>query len=264
MFSVGNGGGDGDRGDRGQAMPLAAAMVGLTAVLMLAFVPVGTALDRRTQARTAADAAALAGAASGSRADAGRLASANGGELVDFSRRGDRVVVEVRVGDMTAHASARATGGAGLLSSPAGRGGPGGRANVPGGLVTVACPTGGTVSVAGSIARAVRGLLERAGERGLPLCGWGYRGPEQQIRLRREHCGTSRYAVYEMPASRCRPPTARPGTSMHERGLAIDFTCAGRTVAAGQACHAFLGAVADDFGLHNLPSEPWHWSVNGQ
>ena len=94
MFCVGVS--QGRDGDRGQAMPLAAAMVGLTAVLMLAFVPVGAGLDRRTQARTAADAAALAGAASGSRSDAGRLASANGGELVDFERRGDRVVVEVR------------------------------------------------------------------------------------------------------------------------------------------------------------------------
>jgi hypothetical protein len=245
-------------------MPLAAAMVGLTAVLMMAFVPVGTALDRRTQARTAADAAALAGAASGSRADAGRLASANGGELIDFVRHGDRVVVEVRVGDMAAHASARATGGAGRPWPPGLAPARGGRADVPGGLVTVACPTGGTVSVAGSIAGDVRGLLDRAGEESVPLCGWGYRGPEQQIRLRREHCGSSRYAVYEMPASQCRPPTARPGTSMHERGLAIDFTCAGRTVAAGQPCDAFLRAVADDFGLHNLPSEPWHWSVNGR
>lgn len=26
-----------------------------------------------------------------------------------------------------------------------------------------------------------------------------------------------------MPASRCHPPTARPGTSNHERGLAIAF-----------------------------------------
>ena len=73
----------GERGDRGQAVPLAAAMVGLTAVAMLAFVPVGNALGRRTQARTAADAAALAGAAVGSEAAARRLASVNGGSLVD-------------------------------------------------------------------------------------------------------------------------------------------------------------------------------------
>jgi hypothetical protein len=244
-------------GDRGQTMPLAAAMVALAAALMLAFVPVGTALDRRTRARTAADAAALAGAADGESA-ARRLAAANGGELVDFDDSSDRVVVEVRIGSLTAYASARATG-----SSSAGRVALG-RADVPGGLATVSCPTGGSIRVAGSIAHYVQGLLDLAGRRDVPLCGSGYRDPRRQVELRRLHCGTSDYAVYEMPASRCRPPTARPGASMHEQGLAVDFTCGGGPIVASGECDSFLRSEAGDFGLRNLPSEVWHYSTNGR
>ena len=60
--------------------------------------------------------------------------------------------------------------------------------------------------------------------------GGGYRDPSSQVALRRAHCGTSDYDVYEKPPSQCHPPTARPGASMHERGLAIDFTAAGRVI----------------------------------
>ena len=43
---------------------------------------------------------------------------------------------------------------------------------------------------------------------GVGLCGWGWRDPQQQIRLRREHCGTSDYAIWDMPSGMCSPPTA--------------------------------------------------------
>jgi len=96
------------------------------------------------------------------------------------------------------------------------------------------------------------------------LCGGGYRSPDAQIQLRMEHCGTSNYAIYEMPASQCSPPTARPGSSLHEQGLAVDFTCnGGGTVDSGDECWTWLEANAADYGLYNLPSEPWHWSVDG-
>jgi hypothetical protein len=249
--------GGGRRDDRGQAVPLAAAMVALAAVTLLALVPVGAALDRRTRARTSADAAALAGAAEGEEV-ARRLAEANGGELVDFEADGDRVVVEVRVGDMTAYASARARRQRSSTSGGTGVGA------VPGGLATVSCPTGGSVTVAASIAENVRGLFDLAGRGGVPLCGWGYRDSARQVQLRREHCGTSEYAIYRMPASQCSPPTARPGASMHEQGLAIDFTCDGGSIAAGGSCDNFLKSNADDYGLRNLPSEIWHYSTNGR
>jgi LAS superfamily LD-carboxypeptidase LdcB len=134
----------------------------------------------------------------------------------------------------------------------------------PGGLATVTCPGGGSITVAGSIAGNVQALLDAAAADGVMLCGGGYRDPEEQIRLRMEHCGTSDYAIYEMPASECDPPTAIPGTSMHEQGLAIDFTCnGGGVVSSGDVCWDWLQANAVGYGLYNLPSEPWHWSTNG-
>jgi LAS superfamily LD-carboxypeptidase LdcB len=134
---------------------------------------------------------------------------------------------------------------------------------VPGGLATVTCPTGGTITVAGSISGNVQALLDAAGADGVPLCGGGYRDPEEQIELRMANCGTSYYAIYEMPASECDPPTAQPGTSLHEQGLAIDFTCDGSIVSSGDVCWHWLQANAATYGLYNLASEPWHWSIDG-
>jgi septal ring factor EnvC (AmiA/AmiB activator) len=134
-----------------------------------------------------------------------------------------------------------------------------------GDLTTVSCPSGGSITVASELAPHLRSLLDHAGRDGLAMCGSGYRDPQRQIELRRQNCGTSHYAIYEMPASQCSPPTARPGTSMHERGLAIDFTCNGGTISSqGSPCFAWLDRHATSYGLFNLPSEPWHWSTNGQ
>jgi peptidoglycan hydrolase CwlO-like protein len=134
----------------------------------------------------------------------------------------------------------------------------------PGGLATVTCPTGGSITVAGSIAGNVQSLLDASAADGIVMCGGGYRDPQQQIELRKAHCGTSNYAIYEMPSSQCSPPTARPGSSMHEQGLAIDFTCnGGGSVSRGSTCFNWLSANASTYGLYNLPSESWHWSTNG-
>ena len=67
------------------------------------------------------------------------------------------------------------------------------------------------------------------------------------------------------PRRRAGHPTARPGQSNHERGLAIDFTYAGRAINSRRSpAYQWLSANAASYGLYNLPSEPWHWSVNGQ
>jgi hypothetical protein len=94
----------------------------------------------------------------------------------------------------------------------------------------------------------------------VPLSGGGWRDPAAQINLRRQHCGSSYYAIYQMPSSSCSPPTARPGQSMHELGLAIDFSNCG----SSSPCFRWLSANAGSYGFRNLPSESWHWSVNGQ
>jgi len=117
------------------------------------------------------------------------------------------------------------------------------------------------IQVASSIAGQLAGLLAAADAAGLSLSGGGYRSAQAQIQTRRANGCPD---VYNSPASSCRPPTARPGQSMHERGLAIDFTCNGVTVGSrGSACYQWMAANAPRFGLQNLPSEPWHWSTNG-
>jgi hypothetical protein len=149
-------------------------------------------------------------------------------------------------------------------AAPAGDVGPTAIAPVPGGLASVSCPAGGSITVSATIADDLAALLGAANAAGVHLCGGGYRDPEAQIALRIAHCGTSNYAIYQMPASQCTPPTAKPGTSMHEQGLAIDFTCnGGGTVSRGDPCWNWLVIHAGTYGLHNLPTEPWHWSTDG-
>jgi probable HAF family extracellular repeat protein len=121
------------------------------------------------------------------------------------------------------------------------------------------------ITVNAAIGGQVEALLAAAEADGFAFTGGGHRSPERQIELRRQHCGTSYYAVYEMPSSQCSPPTARPGRSLHERGLAIDFNCRGSLVdSRSDPCFQWLAANAGRFGFFNLPSEPWHWSVNGE
>ncbi len=114
------------------------------------------------------------------------------------------------------------------------------------------------------IANNVQALLDHATSDGITFGGWGYRDHATQIRLRKEHCGTSEYAIWSMPSSQCQPPTARPGRSQHELGLAIDFTYNGSSIGTRSSPgYQWLAAHAATYGLYNLPSEPWHWSVNG-
>jgi probable HAF family extracellular repeat protein len=120
------------------------------------------------------------------------------------------------------------------------------------------------ITVRAAIADQIDRLLAAAEADGISLTGHGYRDHGRQIALRRAHCGTSVYAIYQMPASRCSPPTARPGTSMHERGEAIDFSCDGMLIRShSNPCYRWLADHAADYGLYNLPSEAWHWSTNG-
>jgi len=121
------------------------------------------------------------------------------------------------------------------------------------------------IKVARQIAPQIGALLSAAEADGVRLSGGGYRSPQEQIRLRMSHCGASHYDIYEKPADQCTPPTARPGRSNHERGLAIDFTYNGKTIKShDNPGFQWLAANAARFGLKNLPSEAWHWSVDGR
>lgn len=122
----------------------------------------------------------------------------------------------------------------------------------------------GGIYVAKSIAGRLQGLLSAATSAGISLGGGGYRSSASQITLRTAHCGATPYAIYQMPASQCRPPTAKPGASMHERGLAVDFTAGGALITSRtNPAFVWLKANAGSYGFYNLPSEPWHWSTNG-
>jgi LAS superfamily LD-carboxypeptidase LdcB len=115
-----------------------------------------------------------------------------------------------------------------------------------------------------SIADKLLALLKASSRDGIRLGGGGYRSSTSQISLRRAHCGTSNWAIYHKPSYQCRPPTARPGASMHERGLAVDFTQNGRALWSNTSGYRWLKQNAAKYGFRNLPSEPWHWSVNGR
>jgi LAS superfamily LD-carboxypeptidase LdcB len=132
-------------------------------------------------------------------------------------------------------------------------------------LADVPCPGGGSITVDSSLEAPLSAMLPAAANDGASLCGGGYRNPQEQIELRKQNCGTSDYLIYEAPSSACSPPTARPGSSEHERGLAIDFTCNGGGVisGSGSVCFQWLEANGASYGLYNLPSEPWHWSTTG-
>ncbi len=122
----------------------------------------------------------------------------------------------------------------------------------------------GGIEVSDTIADDVRSLLEAAAADGLTLSGGGFRDPQRQIDLRRVNCGASDFAIFELPADQCNPPTARPGSSQHELGLAIDFTNEGRLITSrSDPAFVWLHEHAVDFGFVNLPAEPWHWSTTG-
>ncbi|MCE2512785.1 MAG: hypothetical protein J4F50_09595 [Acidimicrobiia bacterium] len=98
--------------DAGQAAPLMVVMLLVLLVAVVATVEVGQLLDESARARTAADAAALAGAAAGREA-AAALAGANGGLLLSYTEQetaGDAdallVTVEVQVGRASQRARA--------------------------------------------------------------------------------------------------------------------------------------------------------------
>lgn len=108
-----------------------------------------------------------------------------------------------------------------------------------------------------SVASAVNNMISAAANDGVNLSGSGWRSPQRTAELRVINGCPD---VYESSPSSCRIPTARPGQSQHERGLAIDF----RSCWRGSDCFTWLSNNAATYGFFNLPSESWHWSTNGR
>lgn len=114
------------------------------------------------------------------------------------------------------------------------------------------------------IAPGVTAMLAAARAAGFDLSGGAYRSNAEQINTRRTNCGPTDYDIYDKPSGQCSPPTAVPGTSMHEWGLALDIKSNGLLIRShSNPAYQWLQDNAGLYGLKNLPSEPWHWSSNG-
>jgi hypothetical protein len=170
--------------EQGSTLPFIALAIVMAGVTVILLGRVGGAATARAGARNAADAAALAGAAAG-RTAATELAQANGAELLDYKEIGLDTEVRVRVGPAEAVGRAQRSG-----DRDGGLGGAG--------------PTKG-------LAPAMRAALARAEQllgRAVPIAS-GFRSTEAQAALYAERASNPY-------------PVAPPGSSMHERGLAID------------------------------------------
>ena len=166
--------------ESGQATPLLALVVLLTAGASLALATMGVRAVDRARASAAADAAALAGAAEGPSA-AAELATANGGRLDRWSEDHDAVQVAVSVEGVVGEARARWRAGDDVQPDRSG--------------------------LAPGMLAALDRAEELLGEPVTVVSGFRTRAEQAALYARR---GTNRY------------PVARPGTSAHERGLAVD------------------------------------------
>ena len=127
-------------------------------------------------------------------------------------------------------------------------------------------PNGKNMLICNDIATKVNLLILNAKDKGIILSGGSFRSKSAQEKLRIKNCGDGN--TYNENAN-CNPPTAIPGTSMHESGLAVDFKCDGQIInitkrTQTKKCFDWLNTNAKNYGLINLASENWHWSTNGK
>jgi hypothetical protein len=88
---------------------------------------------------------------------------------------------------------------------------------------------------------------------GSALGGGSFRTMQQQTTL---------WYSANCDSGRCSWPVADPGYSNHQMGLAIDFSGIAQRDPRNPK-FLWLKANASKYGLINLPSESWHWSVDG-
>jgi hypothetical protein len=131
---------------------------------------------------------------------------------------------------------------------------------------TAKCPEGIKQSASGiyvcaRIADNLDKMISAAKSAGLSITGGGYRSQNAQIALRQKNCNGDTTNAN----AKCNPPTALPGSSRHNNGLAVDFKCDGQLIqTTDNKCFIWLQNNAGIAGLQNLASEPWHWSTDGR
>jgi D-alanyl-D-alanine carboxypeptidase len=117
------------------------------------------------------------------------------------------------------------------------------------------------ITVNKAVAYPFQRMIDDAAKAGVKLSGGGFRTKAQQIALRTTNGCPD---VWTAPASSCRVPTAIPGRSLHELGLAVDLSTGGKTIPNhASPAYKWLAANASKYGFVNLPSEAWHWSITG-
>lgn len=217
---------------------MTALVAGLTLLLGLALgsgaAEVGSAASARARAQAAADAAALAAVAESSPSGEGRpveaaadYAERNGARLVRCWCDPGATAMQVLVSVDGVVADARAVMEPELLAPRT---------------------VGSTDGLHPELAAAVDEIVTRSVGRVWLVSG--LRSPERQAELwadaLREHGSPEAADDW----------VARPGTSMHERGLAVDL--------GGDLAEAVRLVEQLDLPLHRpLPHEPWHFELSG-
>lgn len=113
----------------------------------------------------------------------------------------------------------------------------------------------------GNLPQNINSMISAAAASGINITGGGYRTPEQQKQLRIANCNGD----FTNASAPCSPLTALPGLSNHNNGKAFDLKCDGVQIqTSDNKCFVWLQANASRYGLSNLPSERWHWSVDGR
>lgn len=115
------------------------------------------------------------------------------------------------------------------------------------------------ITICKSISSNVNTMFTKAAESNIPLSGGGFRSKTEQEYQRRIHCNGN----ITDPNAPCTPPTAVPGSSRHENGLALDLKCGNNKVQKNDTCYNWLVQNAGTYKLYNLNGEPWHWSTDG-
>ena len=212
-------------------------VAGLTLLLGLALgtgaAEVGGVASTRARAQLAADAAALAAVAESSPSGEGRpveaaadYAEANGGRLVKCYCDTGATAMQVVVAVDGVAAEARAVMDPSLLAPAV---------------------VAGTDGLHPGLAAAVDELVGASFGRVWVVSG--YRSPQRQAQLWAD-------ALRKYGAAEAAHWVARPGSSMHEKGLAVDL--------GGDLAEA--ARLIDELGLplhRPLPHEPWHFELSG-
>jgi hypothetical protein len=131
----------------------------------------------------------------------------------------------------------------------------------------------GITRISSSIKDELQQMIDAAKSEGLTLEPVsGYRSFEEQALQRIKFCSDnltdlSFERIFKGGTATCTTSVRNPGTSNHNKGLAMDFGRNG--VTDDKAFEAYpeftwLKSNASKFGLKNLPGEPWHWSIDGK